>query len=98
MKIAGVIPARYGSTRFPGKPLAAVAGRPMIVRVCEQASRASLLDRVWVATDDERIAAVVHEAGFEARMTPSNCANGPDRIDASLPPDDPIEDLVTSRG
>jgi 3-deoxy-manno-octulosonate cytidylyltransferase (CMP-KDO synthetase) len=76
---AAVIPARYASTRFPGKPLADLAGKPMVVRVCERA-RASGAQPVCVATDDERIAAAVRAAGFEARMTRADHASGTDRI------------------
>ncbi|HUI09536.1 MAG TPA: 3-deoxy-manno-octulosonate cytidylyltransferase [Bacteroidota bacterium] len=75
-----VIPARYGSSRFPGKPLAMIAGTPMIVRVMERARRARLVDRVLVATDDERIARAVREAGGEAVMTPADVRSGSDRI------------------
>ena len=76
---AAVIPARYASTRFPGKPLADLAGKPMVVRVCERA-RASGAQPVSVATDDERIASAVRSAGFDARMTRSDHASGTDRI------------------
>ena len=65
---AAVIPARYASTRFPGKPLADLGGKPMVVRVCERA-RLSGADPVCVATDDERIVEAVRKHGFEARMT-----------------------------
>lgn len=74
-----VIPARYASTRLPGKPLADIAGRPMIVRVAALAQRAQA-DGVWVATDDERIAAAVRQYGFEAVMTRADHASGTDRI------------------
>lgn len=84
MSIAGVIPARYASTRFPGKPLAMLWGRPLVAHVCERAAQAKRLDRVWVATDDRRIAEAVEAAGFEARMTPSDCPSGTDRIASSL--------------
>ncbi|WP_077920027.1 3-deoxy-manno-octulosonate cytidylyltransferase [Spirosoma sp. 209] len=77
--IIGIIPARYGSTRFPGKPLADIGGKPMIVRVLEQAWQAQLLDRVVVATDDERIAEVVRQAGGEVAMTHSDHVNGTQR-------------------
>jgi 3-deoxy-manno-octulosonate cytidylyltransferase (CMP-KDO synthetase) len=76
---AAVIPARYASTRFPGKPLADLAGKPMVVRVCERA-RASGAQPVCVATDDERIATAVRAAGFEARMTRADHPSGTDRI------------------
>lgn len=73
------IPARYASTRFPGKPLASLAGRPMILHVVE---RALLVDigRVFVATDDERIASVVEGSGAEVVMTPDSCSSGTERL------------------
>lgn len=74
-----VIPARYASTRLPGKPLADIAGQPMIVRVAALARRAQA-EGVWVATDDERIAAVVRQHGFEAVMTRADHVSGTDRI------------------
>ena len=74
-----VIPARYASTRFPAKALADLAGKPMVVRVCEQA-QASGAERVCVATDDERIAQAVRAGGFEARMTRADHPSGTDRI------------------
>ena len=74
-----VIPARYASTRFPAKALADLAGKPMVVRVCERA-RASGASRVCVATDDERIAQAVRGEGFEARMTRADHPSGTDRI------------------
>jgi 3-deoxy-manno-octulosonate cytidylyltransferase (CMP-KDO synthetase) len=74
-----VIPARYASTRFPGKPLADLAGRPMVVRVCERAAKSGAAG-VHVATDDERIARAVRDAGFAAVMTRADHASGTDRI------------------
>jgi 3-deoxy-manno-octulosonate cytidylyltransferase (CMP-KDO synthetase) len=74
-----VIPARYASTRLPGKPLADIAGQPMIVRVAAAAKRAQP-EGVWVATDDERIAAVVRQHGFDAVMTSASHVSGTDRI------------------
>jgi CMP-2-keto-3-deoxyoctulosonic acid synthetase len=74
---AAVIPARYASTRFPGKALADLAGKPMVVRVCERA-RESGAQPVCVATDDERIARAVREHGFDARMTRADHASGTD--------------------
>jgi 3-deoxy-manno-octulosonate cytidylyltransferase (CMP-KDO synthetase) len=79
-KVIGVIPSRYGAKRFPGKPLALIAGVPMIVRVIKQAQKAKRLDAVWVATDDRRIADAVEKAGAKAVMTPSNLKSGTDRI------------------
>ena len=80
MLIIGVIPARFASIRFPGKPLAPLAGRPMVLHVWEAARSAKRLDRVVVATDDERIAACVREAGGEARMTSAEAKSGTDRV------------------
>src|SRR5262249_62071744 len=79
MKIVGVIPARYASVRFPGKALAPVAGKPMVVRVWEAAKAADRIDRVVVATDDERIAAAVRGAGGEAILTSPDAPSGTDR-------------------
>ncbi|MCF8178001.1 MAG: 3-deoxy-manno-octulosonate cytidylyltransferase [Sulfuritalea sp.] len=74
-----VIPARFSSTRFPGKPLADIAGKPMIARVAAAATLARP-DGIWVATDDERIATAVRLHGFEAVMTRTDHASGTDRI------------------
>src|SRR5947207_10816824 len=74
-----IIPARYGSTRFAGKPLADLAGKPMVVRVCERAKESGAL-AVHVATDDERIAAAVRQHGFGVVMTRADHASGTDRL------------------
>ncbi len=79
-KALGVIPARYGSTRFPGKPLALIAGKPMVQRVYENAASCSALDRVVVATDAEAIAEAVLGFGGEALMTSAAHETGTDRI------------------
>ena len=76
----GAIPARYGSTRLPGKPLLPIAGRPMIEHVYTRVARARGLDRVVVLTDDERIARAVEAFGGDCEMTPDDCASGTDRI------------------
>ena len=76
MNILAVIPARHGSTRFPGKPLASVAGLPMIQRVYTRVAASGACDKVVVATDDERIASVVREFGGHAVMTSQDCPNG----------------------
>jgi 3-deoxy-manno-octulosonate cytidylyltransferase (CMP-KDO synthetase) len=80
LKIAAVIPARYASARLPGKPLADIHGRPMIVRVYERVARHAGLAAVIVATDDERIAAAVRAVGGEATLTRADCASGTDRV------------------
>jgi 3-deoxy-manno-octulosonate cytidylyltransferase (CMP-KDO synthetase) len=78
VKFIGIIPARYASSRFPGKPLADLGGKPMIQRVYEQASKA--LDNVIVATDDERIYQCVKAFGGHVVMTSSHHACGTDRV------------------
>lgn len=80
MKTLAVIPARYDSSRFPGKMLADLAGSPVILRTVRQALKASRLQGVLVATDDARIAEVVTAAGFEACMTRKDHPSGTDRI------------------
>src|SRR5665213_1974165 len=80
MKVIGVIPARYHSTRLPAKPLADIHGKPMVRRVYELAQKAKLLDDIFVATDDERIAAVVREFGGRVVLTDPAHASGTDRV------------------
>ncbi len=80
MPVVAVIPARYGSTRLPAKALADIDGVPMVVRVWRQVSMARSIQRVIVATDDERIAAPVRAAGGEAMMTSATHQSGTDRI------------------
>ena len=82
MKFIGLIPARYASTRFPGKPLALLAGKPVIQHVYEQAAK--VLDAVYVATDDERIYNKVLEFGGKAVMTSTEHHSGTDRIEEAL--------------
>ncbi|OYY95512.1 MAG: 3-deoxy-manno-octulosonate cytidylyltransferase [Hydrogenophilales bacterium 28-61-23] len=74
-----VVPARYASTRLPGKPLADIHGKPMVVRVAERAA-ASGAAGVYVATDHAGVAAAVAEQGFQAVMTSPDCASGTDRL------------------
>lgn len=80
MKTVGIIPSRYGSSRFPGKPLAMLAGKPLVAWVVDAAKKATSLDDVIVATDDERIAHAVEKHGGKAVMTPSELPSGTDRI------------------
>ncbi len=84
MTVIAVIPARYGSTRFPGKPLHAIAGVPMVERVRRLAMAAPSIDRVIVATDDARIAEAVEGFGGQAVMTPATCRNGTERCFAAV--------------
>lgn len=80
MKITAVIPARFASTRFPGKALAEIGGKPMIQHVYERTSQAKLVSRVIVATDDQRIADAVRMIGGEAIMTSGSHETGTDRL------------------
>ncbi len=82
MKFIGIIPARYGSSRFPGKPLADMAGKPMIQMVYEQVKKA--IDEVWVATDDERILKVVEGFGGKAVLTSPDHKSGTDRCNEAF--------------
>jgi 3-deoxy-manno-octulosonate cytidylyltransferase (CMP-KDO synthetase) len=80
--IVAIIPARYGSTRLPAKPLVDLCGKPMVQRVVEQAQQSRLVGRVLVATDDERIARVVRGFGGEVALTSPDLRTGSDRIAA----------------
>jgi 3-deoxy-manno-octulosonate cytidylyltransferase (CMP-KDO synthetase) len=80
VEVVIVIPARYGSTRLPGKPLVSLAGKPMIQRVYERAKMAERAGRVIVATDDERIVNAVESFGGEARMTRPDHRTGTERV------------------
>lgn len=79
-EVVAIIPARYASTRLPGKPLLPLANVPMIMHVVERAARARLVSRVIVATDDERILSAVRSRGGEARLTSMSAASGTDRV------------------
>ena len=75
-----VIPARYGATRFPGKPLARLWGKPMLQHVWERAREAGGLDRLVIATDDDRIERAARAFGAEVERTSPECASGTDRV------------------
>ena len=75
-----VIPARFGSKRFPGKPLITMAGQPLIIHVWQRAKEIPRIDQVIVATDNDRIYKVIQQAGGEAVMTPENLPSGTDRV------------------
>jgi 3-deoxy-manno-octulosonate cytidylyltransferase (CMP-KDO synthetase) len=89
-KVSAIIPARYGSSRFPGKPLALIGGIPMIKRVHDQAARA--LDSVWVATDDQRIFDTVSAFGGKVVMTSADHRSGTDRCAEAASKISQIED------
>ena len=80
MKIVGVIPARYNSSRFPGKPLLNLNGIPMIIRVANIVEKALGKKNTYIATDDKRIMEIVDSYGFTAIMTSTECLTGTDRV------------------
>jgi 3-deoxy-manno-octulosonate cytidylyltransferase (CMP-KDO synthetase) len=80
MKVIAIIPARYASTRLPGKPLLEIGGKAMILRVVECATAVNSIHQVIVATDDQRIFEVVTQAGYEAMMTRTDHQTGTDRL------------------
>jgi len=80
MKCVGIVPCRYGASRFPGKSLADIAGKPMMWHVYQQAKKCSLLSDVYIATDDERIQGVAIELGLNVLMTGSDHPTGSDRV------------------
>lgn len=94
MRILGIIPARYGSSRFPGKPLIDLKGKTMIQRVVEGASKSHRLSDLIVATDDERIVSTVQLFGGKAKMTSSEHPTGTDRCAEIVSKSDEIYDVV----
>lgn len=96
-KAIGIIPARWGSIRFPGKSLALICGKPLIQWVIERASQAKMLEKVVVATDDQRIAAAARKSGTEAIMTRADHLSGTDRV-AEAAGKYPAEIIVNIQG
>ena len=84
VKVLGIIPARYKSSRFPGKPLSLIAGKSLIQRTYENAKQCTRLEKLIVATDDERIYNHVKSFGGEVVITSQNCSTGTDRIVEAL--------------
>ena len=98
MKSICVIPARYSSTRLPGKPLKLIAGVPMICRVYDRASQAKLIDKAIVATDDERIFKAVKEYGGEVMMTRADHPTGTDRLAEVVTAFNDVDIIVNVQG
>ena len=96
-KVCAVIPARYDSTRFPGKPLAMLAGKPMIQHVYEQTAKADMITALMVATDDDRIFNAVTQFGGKAVMTSKDHVSGTDRI-AEASKDSECEYIINVQG
>ncbi len=85
MRIVGMIPARYKSSRFPGKPLVEINGKPMVIRVAERSAMAFGIENTYIATEDERIAGICRQYGYQAVITSDKCKTGTDRLyEASL--------------
>lgn len=97
MKAIGVIPARFGSTRFPGKPLKSILGRPLLQWVIEGAKTSRSLQEIWVATDHEEIFQLAEKCGVRAVMTDSDLATGSDRVHMAARASD-AEVLVNIQG
>lgn len=96
-RILGVVPARFCSTRFPGKPVALLAGKPIIQHVFERASQARYLTQIIIATDDDRIASAARRFGAPVRMTRDNHPSGTDRV-AEVASADSAELIVNIQG
>jgi 3-deoxy-manno-octulosonate cytidylyltransferase (CMP-KDO synthetase) len=97
-RVVGAVPARWGSTRLPGKPLLPLLGKPMIQHVVERARAAPSLSRVVVLTDDERIRSAVEGFGGECEMTPADCRSGTDRIAWAARSWDDVSAVVNVQG
>ncbi|MBI5658324.1 MAG: 3-deoxy-manno-octulosonate cytidylyltransferase [Nitrosomonadales bacterium] len=93
LKFHVVIPARFASTRLPGKALLPIAGKPMVVRVAEQAAKSGA-QQVWIATDHHAIAAAAHEHGFKSCLTHAHHASGTDRIAEVVEQHDWADDTI----
>lgn len=89
--VVAIIPARYGSTRFPGKPLAKVQGKTLIQRTYENAKRCQLVDKFIIATDDQRIYDHASSFGADVIMTPTDCPTGSDRLAYVLQHDESLQ-------
>lgn len=97
MQIVAVIPARYASSRFPGKPLTDIGGKPMLQLVYEQAALCPGVDKVIIATDDERIRAAAAAFGAQAVMTSAACNSGTDRV-AEAVRETPADAVINIQG
>lgn len=98
MKIAGIIPARFASTRFPGKPLTLIHGKPMILHVAERVSMSQALSDVIVATDNPDILNIVQNAGFKAVLTRDNHPSGTDRCAEAMNYLSDVEAVINIQG
>lgn len=97
MKAIGVIPARFGSTRFPGKPLKLILGKPLLQWVIEGARQSQLLSEIWVATDHPEIRALAEKAGVHVAMTDPDCPTGSDRVFQAIQ-EAPVDVVVNIQG
>lgn len=97
-KVVGVIPARWQSSRFPGKPLHDIAGKPMIQHVWERCQASETLEAVLIATDDERIAQVATAFGAQVKMTSDTHLSGTDRIAETIADEDQFSHVINIQG
>lgn len=97
MSVVGVIPVRFGATRFPGKPLASILGKPMLQWVLEGVSQSRKINKIIVATDHEGIAQVATQLGYAVKMTPSELPSGSDRVWWAVK-DEPCDVVVNIQG
>lgn len=98
MKVVGVIPARFGSTRFPGKPLKPILGKPLLQWVIEGVRTSRHLQEIWVATDHPEIERLALQAGVRAVMTPSHLATGSDRVFYAVRDEKDVDVVVNIQG
>src|ERR1700722_2915017 len=96
MKAIGIIPARFDSTRFPGKPLAQILGKRLLQRTFENAKRAKSLSEILIATDDQRIFDHAASFGAKVEMTSKDCLTGTDRIQEFLEKNPTTADIVVN--
>ena len=97
-KVVGVIPARWQSSRFPGKPLHDIAGKPMIQHVWERCQASETLEAVLIATDDERIAQTARAFGAQVKMTSDAHLSGTDRIAETIADEDQFSHVINIQG
>lgn len=97
-KTIGIIPSRYKSTRFPGKPLALIKGKSLIERVWRQSKKAKYLDEVYVATDDRRIRKAAESFGAKVIMTSETCKSGTDRLAQAIKKVPNVQNVINIQG
>ena len=97
-RVLGIIPARWASTRFPGKPLHPIAGKPLIQHVWDQCNKTHCLDEILIATDDARIAESAESFGAKVVMTSNDHVSGTDRIAEAAQTDQDCTHIINIQG